>query len=174
VLIATKVELPDAEPEELERKMAESLRASMDGLRVDHIDLFLLHSQLQPDDGPTAPRLLSVGCSRGGAAGVRAADGGGRDPRLGPHRRRPPRALHDVLPELATVVLGVENRAELEECPAAEAAGPLSDDELRAIAAAGRGASARRPAGERRLATQRFHRAAERNPSWVFSYERIG
>jgi hypothetical protein len=85
-----------------------------------------------------------------------------------------PRALHDVLPELATVVLGVENRAELEECPAAEAAGPLSDDELRAIAAAGRGASARRPAGERRLATQQFHPAAERNPSWVFSYERIG
>jgi aryl-alcohol dehydrogenase-like predicted oxidoreductase len=40
------------------------------------------------------------------------------------------------MPELATVVLGVKNRAELEECLAAEAAGPLSEDELRALAAA--------------------------------------
>ena len=39
------------------------------------------------------------------------------------------------LPELATVVLGVKNRDELAECVAAEEAGPLADDELRAIAA---------------------------------------
>jgi hypothetical protein len=39
------------------------------------------------------------------------------------------------MPELATVVLGVKNRAELEECLAAEAAGPLSPDEMSAIAA---------------------------------------
>jgi aryl-alcohol dehydrogenase-like predicted oxidoreductase len=39
------------------------------------------------------------------------------------------------MPELATVVLGVKNRAELEECLAAEAAGPLSDEEMRAVEA---------------------------------------
>ena len=39
------------------------------------------------------------------------------------------------MPEVATVVLGVKNRAELDECLAAEAAGPLSDDEMRAIEA---------------------------------------
>jgi len=40
-----------------------------------------------------------------------------------------------TMPDLATVVLGVKNRAELEECLAAEAAGPLAGDELRKIAA---------------------------------------
>ena len=39
------------------------------------------------------------------------------------------------LPEPATIVLGVKNRAELEECLAAEAAGPLSDEEMRAVEA---------------------------------------
>jgi aryl-alcohol dehydrogenase-like predicted oxidoreductase len=51
VLITTKVELPDDVPEVLERKLAESLRASLQRLRVERIDLLLLHSQLQPDDG---------------------------------------------------------------------------------------------------------------------------
>jgi aryl-alcohol dehydrogenase-like predicted oxidoreductase len=60
VLITTKVELPDDAPEVLERKLADSLRASMQRLRVERVDLLLLHSQLQPDDGPSAPRLLSV------------------------------------------------------------------------------------------------------------------
>jgi hypothetical protein len=32
-------------------------------------------------------------------------------------------------------VLGVKNRVELEECLAAEAAGPLTDEEMRAIEA---------------------------------------
>jgi aryl-alcohol dehydrogenase-like predicted oxidoreductase len=39
------------------------------------------------------------------------------------------------LPDLSTVVLGVKNRAELAECVAAEEAGPLSEDEMRAIEA---------------------------------------
>ena len=39
------------------------------------------------------------------------------------------------LPELASVVLGVKNRAELAQCLAAEQAGPLDDETLRAIAA---------------------------------------
>jgi aryl-alcohol dehydrogenase-like predicted oxidoreductase len=39
------------------------------------------------------------------------------------------------MPDLATVVLGVKNRVELEECLAAEAAGPLADDEMHAIEA---------------------------------------
>ncbi|MDR7274737.1 aldo/keto reductase [Catenuloplanes atrovinosus] len=38
-------------------------------------------------------------------------------------------------PGVATVVLGVKNREELDECIAAEARGPLTDDEMRAIAA---------------------------------------
>lgn len=38
-------------------------------------------------------------------------------------------------PGIATVVLGVKNREELDECVAAEAAGPLSDDDMRTIAA---------------------------------------
>ena len=64
LLITTKVELPDDAPEALERKIAESLRASLERLRVEHVDLLLLHSQLQPDEGPSAPRLLSVGLFR--------------------------------------------------------------------------------------------------------------
>jgi aryl-alcohol dehydrogenase-like predicted oxidoreductase len=39
------------------------------------------------------------------------------------------------MPDLATVVLGVKNRQELIECLAAEAAGPLTDGEMRAIEA---------------------------------------
>jgi aryl-alcohol dehydrogenase-like predicted oxidoreductase len=39
------------------------------------------------------------------------------------------------MPGLATVVLGVKNRVELQECLAAEAAGPLSADEMHAIEA---------------------------------------
>jgi len=39
------------------------------------------------------------------------------------------------VPGVATVVLGVKNRAELAECLAAEARGPLTPDELRAVAA---------------------------------------
>jgi len=240
VLITTKVELPDAEPEALERKLAESLRASMQRLRVERIDLLLLHSQLQPDDGPFAPRLLSVRPFRevvrpaferlrdegaiGGwgltgvghpraldevlsddslpdaiqcvanaldltgdmwqfgaderpdnagdraravqagvpVMGIRALAAGSladsldrpveadhpaaRDHaaaagfrRLAAQRGESPALLAHryalTMPELATVVLGVKNRAELEECIAAEAAGPLSDDEVRAIAA---------------------------------------
>jgi aryl-alcohol dehydrogenase-like predicted oxidoreductase len=240
VLITTKMELPDAEPEALERRIAESLRASRERLKVDHIDLLLLHSQLQPDDGPSAPRLLSVRPFRevvrpaferlkqqgeiGGwgltgvghpralmdvlsedplpdaiqcvanaldlsgdmwvfgpdeqpdNAGVRASAVRAGVPVIGIRALaagsladaldRPVEADHPAardyaaaagfrrlaaergesaallahrfalsMPELATVVLGVKNRAELEECLAAEAAGPLSHDELREIAA---------------------------------------
>ena len=53
-------ELPDDAPEASSGRLADSLRASMQRLRVERIDLLLLHSQLQPDDGPSAPRLLSV------------------------------------------------------------------------------------------------------------------
>ena len=239
LLITTKVELPDAEPEALERKLAESLRASMQRLRVERIDLLLLHSQLQPDAGPSAPRLLSVrpfrevvrpaferlrdegaigGWGLTGVGNLRALDevlsddslpdaiqcvanaldltgdmwvfdSDERPDNAGMRARavqagvpvigiralaagaladsldRPVEADHPAardhaaaagfrrlaadrgespallahryaltMPDLATVVLGVKNRAELEECVAAEAAGPLSDDELRTIA----------------------------------------
>jgi aryl-alcohol dehydrogenase-like predicted oxidoreductase len=240
VLITTKVELPDDAPEVLERKLADSLHASMQRLRVERIDLLLLHSQLQPDDGPSAPRLLSVRPFRevvrpaferlreegviGGwgltdvghprallevlsddslpdaiqcvanaldlsgdmwlfgpeerpdnagmraravqagvsVIGIRAVAAGSLADRLD----RPVEADHPAardyeaaapfrrlaaergesaallahryalsMPELATVVLGVKNRVELEECLAAEAAGPLADEELHAIEA---------------------------------------
>jgi aryl-alcohol dehydrogenase-like predicted oxidoreductase len=238
VLITTKVELPDDEPEALEGKIAESLRASLERLRVERVDLLLLHSQLQPDDGPSAPRLLSVGLFREvvrpaferlksegairgwgltgvghpralfevlsedplpdgiqcvanaldlsgdmwvfGAderpdnAGVRAravqagvpvigiravaagslADALDRSLEPGhpaardheaaaPFRRLAAERGESAallahryalsMPDLATVVLGVKNRAELDECLAAETAGPLSEDELREI-----------------------------------------
>jgi aryl-alcohol dehydrogenase-like predicted oxidoreductase len=240
VLITTKVELPNAEPEALERRISESLRASMQRLRVEHIDLFLLHSQLRPDDGPSAPRTLSVRPFREvvrpaferlrneGLIGAWGLTGVGHPRALidvlsddsppdaiqcvanaldltgdmwafGPDERpdnagvraraveagvpvigiravaagsladaldRPLEPVHPAardyraaaafrrfaaergesaallahrfaltVPDLATVVLGVKNRAELAECLAAEAAGPLADDELRAIAA---------------------------------------
>jgi aryl-alcohol dehydrogenase-like predicted oxidoreductase len=41
-----------------------------------------------------------------------------------------------TVPGVATVVLGVKNRTELAECVAAEARGPLTDEEMAAVAAA--------------------------------------
>jgi aryl-alcohol dehydrogenase-like predicted oxidoreductase len=59
VMITTKVQLPDDEPEDLASRMTASLKASMARLGRSHIDLFLLHSQLRPaDDSVTAPRTL--------------------------------------------------------------------------------------------------------------------
>jgi aryl-alcohol dehydrogenase-like predicted oxidoreductase len=240
VLITTKVELPEAAPEALESRIAEGLRASLERLRVDHVDLFLLHSQLEPDDGPSAPRTLRVrtfrevvrpaferlvgdGSIRGWGltgighpralaavlsddpppaaiqcvanaldlsgdmwifgpdelpdnAGVRASAVQAGVPVIGIRAvaagsladalDRPVPADHPAardygaaagfrrlaadhgvsaaqlahryalsLPDLSTVVLGVKNRAELAECVAAEEAGPLSEDEMRAIEA---------------------------------------
>jgi aryl-alcohol dehydrogenase-like predicted oxidoreductase len=240
VLIATKVHPAGSELAVVEREIEDSLRASMERLRVDRIDLLLLHAQLQPDEGPTAPRLIGVtpyrevvrpvlerlkqsgtigawGLTGAGHprplfdvladdvrpdamqcianaldmsgdmwlfgdkaepdnAGVRAAAVEAGVPLIGiravaagsladaldrevePHHpaardyaaaggfrrlaaeRGEPAALlaHRYalsMPELATVVLGVKNRAELEECLAAEAAGPLSDEEMRAVEA---------------------------------------
>jgi aryl-alcohol dehydrogenase-like predicted oxidoreductase len=238
VLIATKVHPSEVEPAVVEREIEDSLRASMERLRVDHIDLLLLHAQLQPDEGPTAPRLIGVtpfreivrpvferlkqeGTIRGWGltaghprpvfdvladdvrpdaiqcvanaldmsgdmwlfgedaqpdnAGVRARAVEAGVPVIGIRALaagsladaldRPVEPDHPAardfeaaagfrrlaaergesaaflahryalsMPELATVVLGVKNRAELEECLAAEAAGPLTEDELRAVA----------------------------------------
>jgi aryl-alcohol dehydrogenase-like predicted oxidoreductase len=240
VLITTKVALPDAEPEVLEATITESLAASMQRLRVGHIDLLLLHTQLQPDEGPTAPRLLSVrpfrevvrpAFERLRAEGVIRAWGltGVGHPRalidvlsddsrpdaiqsvvnaldlsgdmwmFGPDERPDNAGVHAAavqagvpvigiravaagsladsldrevdddhpaardyeaaaafrrlaaergesaallahryalsMPDVATVVLGVKNRTEVRECLAAEAARPLSGDEMRAIEA---------------------------------------
>jgi quercetin dioxygenase-like cupin family protein len=56
------------------------------------------------------------------------------------------------MPDLATVVLGVKNRSELDDCLAAEAAGPLSEDEMRSIEALRGGRGHRVPrGGSRRL-----------------------
>jgi aryl-alcohol dehydrogenase-like predicted oxidoreductase len=238
VLITTKVHPSGTEPAVVEREIEDSLRASMERLRVDHIDLLVLHAQLQPDEGPHAPRLISVtpfrelvrpvferlrqqGRIRGwgltaghpgpvfdvladdvrpdgiqsvanaldmsgnmwlfgdavdpDTAGVRAAaveagvpvigiravaagsltdeldrdepdDPTARDfeaaagfRRLAAERGESAAFLAHryalSMPGLATVVLGVKNRVELEECLAAEAAAPLAEDELRELAA---------------------------------------
>lgn len=44
------------------------------------------------------------------------------------------------MPDVATVVLGVKNRQELAECLAAEEAGPLTAEEMRAVEATAPGA----------------------------------
>ena len=239
VLVTTKVSLPDAPPDEIERTLREIHRGSLERLRMDRVDLLLLHSQLQPDHGPHVPVLLSETPYRAtvrpalermrergeiGAWGITAV---GFADVVGPAIAEAPRpdavqcvanafdmtgdmwlydddaprpdnlpirqaavdaavpiigiravaagSLTDALdrpvepghpaardfeaaagfrrlaaergesaaflahryalsmPELATVVLGVKNRAELEECLAAEAAGPLSGEAMRAI-----------------------------------------
>jgi aryl-alcohol dehydrogenase-like predicted oxidoreductase len=238
VQIATKVELPEEVASE--RRIADTLRASLERLRVDRVDLYLLHSQLASDGGPSAPRTLTVrtfrevvrpaferlvddGLIRGwgltgvgplpalkevlaedprpagvqsvanaldftgdmwifgpdvradntgvrAAAveagvpviGIRAVAAGSLADSLdrevpadhpaardfeaaaGFRRLAAERGVSSAflahryalsLPDLATVVLGVKNRDELAECIAAEDAGPLPDDELRAIEA---------------------------------------
>ena len=238
--VCTKVELPDAEPAALERRLEASLHESLERLRLDRVDLLLLHSQLQPDEGPTGPRLLSASpfrevvrpalarlvargdvgawgltgvgwppllvevlgeeprphaiqcvanaldlsgdvwvfgdAGRPDNAGVRARAVGLGVPVVGIRavaagsltdtldrevepdhpaardfavaagfralaaERGEPAALlaHRYalsLPDVATVVLGVKNRAELHECLAAEAAGPLDPATMRRLAA---------------------------------------
>ena len=62
VLITSKVELPDDEggPDTLVARIAEGVRGSLDRLRVDHLDLLLLHSQVRPRQGTGAPRTLGI------------------------------------------------------------------------------------------------------------------
>jgi aryl-alcohol dehydrogenase-like predicted oxidoreductase len=62
VLITTKVGLPDDEVsrDAMAPRIAESLRASLQRLRVDHVDLFLLHTQVRPAQGPTAPQTIGI------------------------------------------------------------------------------------------------------------------
>ena len=62
VLITSKVELPDDEggAGTLVERIGESLRASLERLRVDHLHLYLLHSQVRPRQGPGAARTLGV------------------------------------------------------------------------------------------------------------------
>ena len=59
VMITTKVQLPDAEIDDLPGRMRWSLEASLARLGRDRIDLFLVHSWLRPAGGEiTAPRTL--------------------------------------------------------------------------------------------------------------------
>ncbi len=240
VRITTKVAHFEAEPEEIERTIEASLRASMERLRVDHIDLLLFHTQISP--GVPAPPLIGIDTFRaavrpaferlresgaiGGwgltavghprelrallaedprpsgvqcvanaldlsgdmwvfgadeqpdnagvidaavaagvpVIGIRAVAAGSltdaldrpvepdhpaaRDfaaaagfRRLAAERGEPAAVLAHryalSLPGVATVVLGVKNRAELAQCLAAEQAGPLDEESLRAIEALG-------------------------------------
>jgi aryl-alcohol dehydrogenase-like predicted oxidoreductase len=243
VLIATKIAVPDDEGDDdaaLVARMEDGLRASLERLRVDHVDLYLLHTQVRPHEGatfkddlgidrfqevvrPVFERLRDAGTIRAwgmtavghpdalvelfddeskpdavqcvanaldltgdmwvwGAdhspdnarvrarasetgipiVGIRAVAAGSltdgldrevdadhpaaRDfaaaeafRRLAADRGEPAAVLAHryalSMPELATVVLGVKNRDELAECVAAEAAGPLTADEMRAVEA---------------------------------------
>ncbi|WP_433383036.1 aldo/keto reductase [Actinoplanes sp. CA-142083] len=235
VMVTTKVQLPDGEGD-----IRRSLHDSLGRLRRDHVDLFLLHTQLLPRDGsstwpgnitwqryrdevvPEFERLRSEGLIRAwgitavghpdavtdalreaprpeaaqvvvnamdmsgdlwgfdGAtpdndAILRVANGNGvpvigiravaagsltssldrdvpadhpaavdfaraeRFRKLAAELGESPAALAHryalTVPGVATVVLGVKNREELAECVAAEARGPLTDEELRAVAA---------------------------------------
>ena len=235
VMITTKVQLPDGEGD-----IRRSLHDSLTRLRRDHVDLFLLHTQLLPRDGSSArpgnitwqryrdevvpefERLRAEGLIRAWGitavghpdavldalreaprpeaaqvvvnamdmsgdlwgfgdvapandAILRVANGNGvpvigiravaagsltssldRDvpadhpaaadfARAEPFRKlaaelgESPAALAHryalTVPGVATVVLGVKNREELAECVAAEARGPLRDEELRAVVA---------------------------------------
>jgi aryl-alcohol dehydrogenase-like predicted oxidoreductase len=242
LLVGTKVHVANGEPAAIEETIATSLRDSLERLQLDHVDVLLLHSQLEPVDGPTGRQELGVelfrevvrpaferlkrdGAIRGwgltGAghpralsevlaeeplpdaiqcvanaldmigdmwafgdaaepdnAGIRAAAVRAGVPvmgirvvaagaltdaidrsadsdapvtrdfaaaagfrRLAAERRESPALLAHryalSMPDVATVVLGVKNRAELEECLVAEAAGPLTDEEMRAVEASG-------------------------------------
>jgi aryl-alcohol dehydrogenase-like predicted oxidoreductase len=239
VMVTTKVGLPDDEDGDLRRRIVDSLHASLARLGRDHIDLFLVHTQLRPagsgmspphtlgweryrdEVAPTFAGLRDAGTIR--AWGVTAVghpqvvlDAFGADPRpdaaqvvvnaldlpgemwifgtaakprnaeivqgavdagvsvmairavaagaltasldraVDPEhptavdfaRAEPFRKLAAELgespaalahryalsvPGVATVVLGVKNRAELAECVAAQARGPLTADELRTV-----------------------------------------
>ncbi|MEU4424650.1 aldo/keto reductase [Actinoplanes sp. NPDC024001] len=241
VMITSKVQLPDGRFGDVPGQIRASLRNSLDLLGREHLDLYLLHTQLRPRDGSPAPddiiswevyrdevigefvRLRDEGLIRawgitavghpspvtealretprpdaaqvvvnaldlngdmwvyGDRArpdndeilrvanahevpviGIRAVAAGSLtdalDRALDPRhpaaadfvRAEPFRKLaaefgesaaslaHRYalsVPGVATVVLGVKNRAELAECVAAEARGPLTADELRAVAA---------------------------------------
>jgi aryl-alcohol dehydrogenase-like predicted oxidoreductase len=240
MLITTKVGLPDAKPEAVEDTIVESLRSSMQRLGVEHIDLLLLHTQLEPQGGPYGRQELGVELFRGAVRpvfeqlrnddlirgwgltgvghpralkdvlceeprpdaiqcvtnaldltgniwafgadvrpdnaavracavqagvqviGVRAVAAGALTDAIDRPVEADEPTAHDYeaaagfrrmaaergesaaylahryalsIPDVATVVLGVKNRAELEECLAAEAAEPLADHEMRAIEA---------------------------------------
>ncbi|MEU6020723.1 aldo/keto reductase [Micromonospora sp. NPDC047134] len=59
VLVTSKIELPEQDGGDLPEKMIRSLHATLDRIGREHLDLFLLHSQLHPHGwtGPT-PRTL--------------------------------------------------------------------------------------------------------------------
>ena len=241
ILITTKVQLSERRIDDPVAEMRESLRASLKRIGRDHLDLYLLHTQLDPDDRsvsapdnlgwsryrdvvvPEFERLRAAGTIRAwGITGVgvprQILDAVGTDPRpdaaqvivnaldmsgdMWPYgaadrprnpeiaaaatdagvpviairavaagslcaaldrpletdhpavrdfaRAEPFRKLAAELgqpaavlahryalsvPGVATVVLGVKNRAELAECVAAAGRGPLSPDDLAAVAA---------------------------------------
>jgi aryl-alcohol dehydrogenase-like predicted oxidoreductase len=240
MLITTKVGLPDAKPEAVQDTIVESLRSSMQRLGVEHVDLLLLHTQLEPEGGPYGRQELGVELFRGAVRpvfeqlrnddlirgwgltgvghpralkdllceeprpdaiqcvtnaldltgniwafgadvrpdnpavracavqagvqviGIRAVAAGALTDAIDRPVEADAPAARDYeaaagfrrmaaergesaaylahryalsIPDVATVVLGVKNRAELEECLAAETAEPLSDDEMRAIEA---------------------------------------
>ncbi|MBG0560134.1 aldo/keto reductase [Actinoplanes aureus] len=55
VMITSKVQLPDGRFDDVPGRIRDSLRNSLDLIGRDHLDLFLLHTQLRPRDGSPAP-----------------------------------------------------------------------------------------------------------------------
>ena len=50
ILVTTKVQLPDRRFDDPVAEMRRSLKASLERIGRDHLDLYLLHTQLDPDD----------------------------------------------------------------------------------------------------------------------------
>lgn len=55
VMVTTKVHVRDEDDGEVAGRIGDSLRASLDRLGRDHLDLFLLHTQMRPRDGSAGP-----------------------------------------------------------------------------------------------------------------------
>ena len=235
VRISTKCRLGNPPADEVEGLLDASLRESLERLRLERVDLFLLHNRVVPDDDPSqgttrrlfvdavrpaferlvaqgrvgawgltgiaegasllttldeAPAPAAIQCitnlldsagglsmgvprhreliaranQRGvGVMGIRAVQAGALTDSLDRplpdehpeiqdfHRAAPFRMLARevgespaslahryalTMPGISTVVLGVKNRAELQECLEAEKLGPLSDDLMARIDAA--------------------------------------
>ena len=60
VRITTKCLLGDTAPAEIESRLRQSIEESLERLRVERIDLFFLHSNICPDEGPLRAHPLAA------------------------------------------------------------------------------------------------------------------
>ena len=60
VRVTSKCLLGDTAPGEIESRLRQSIEESLTRLKVDHIDLFFLHSNICPDEGPLRSHPLAA------------------------------------------------------------------------------------------------------------------